>query len=159
MLLNGIHLTNCYSVFRVHLICLKNGKFATFGFLSFQLKLQYFKYSLSVFSENSHALPEIIVLIYSKIFFNTKFKFSRKCQNKSVCIRRFLRCTLLMDLKELSRTSGTNLSSCTSTRHLRAGLSGAGWCTTATAPKSSICCSVNVVNEISGDVQKCYVIS
>ena len=67
--------------------------------------------------------------------------------------------TLLMDLKELSRTSGTNLSSRTSTRHLRASLSVAGWCTTATAPKSSICCSVNVVNKISGDVQKCYVIS
>ena len=69
MLLNGIHLTNCYSVFRIHLICLKNGKFATFGFLSFQLKLQYFKYASSVFSENNHALPENIVLIYSKIFF------------------------------------------------------------------------------------------
>ena len=27
------------------LICVKNGKFATFVFLSFQLKLQYFKYS------------------------------------------------------------------------------------------------------------------
>ena len=67
--------------------------------------------------------------------------------------------TLLMDLKELSRTSGTNLSSRTSTRHLRAGISVAGWCTTATAPKSSICCSVNVVNKISGDVQKCYIIS
>ena len=59
--------------------------------------------------------------------------------------------------EELSRTSGTNLNSRTSTRHLRAGLSVAGWCTTATAPKSSICCSVNVVNKISGDVQKCYV--
>ena len=65
----------------------------------------------------------------------------------------------IMDLKELSRSSGTNLSSRTSTRHLRAGLSVAGWCTTATAPKSSICCSVNIVNKISGDLQKCYVIS
>ena len=55
------------------LICLKNGKFATFVFLSFQLKLQYFKYSWSVFSENSHALPENIVLIYIKIFLNSKF--------------------------------------------------------------------------------------
>ena len=52
------------------LICLKNGKFATFVFWSFQLKVQYFKYSWSVLSENSHALPENIVLIYSKIFFN-----------------------------------------------------------------------------------------
>ena len=51
----------------------EKGKFATFGFLSFQLKVQYFNYSSSVFSENSHALPENIVLIYSKIFFNTKF--------------------------------------------------------------------------------------
>ena len=55
------------------LICLKNGKFATFVFLIFQLKLQYFKYSSSVFSENSHALPKNTVLIYSKIFFNSKF--------------------------------------------------------------------------------------
>ena len=56
------------------LICLLNGKFATFVFfLSFQLKLQYFKYSSPVFSANSHALPEYIVLIYSKIFFNSKF--------------------------------------------------------------------------------------
>ena len=55
------------------LIYLKNGKFATFVFWSFQLKLQYFEYSSSVFCENSHALPENIVLIYSKIFFNSKF--------------------------------------------------------------------------------------
>ena len=69
---------------------LKNGKFATFVFLSFQLKLQFFKYSMLVLSENSHALPKNIVLICSKIFFNSKFWFSRKCQNKSVCVRRFL---------------------------------------------------------------------
>ena len=66
-----IQLINCYFVFVM--ICLKNGKFATFVFLSFQLKLQYFEYSLSVFSANSHALPKNIVLIYSKIFFNSKF--------------------------------------------------------------------------------------
>ena len=30
--------------------------------------------------------------MYSKIFLNSKFKFLRKCQNKSVCVRRFLRC-------------------------------------------------------------------
>ena len=33
----------------------------------------YFKYSSSVISENSHALLKNIVLIYSKIFFNSKF--------------------------------------------------------------------------------------
>ena len=39
------------------LIYLKNGEFATFIYnLSFQLKLQYFKCSEAVFSENSHAL-------------------------------------------------------------------------------------------------------
>ena len=74
------------------LICLKNGKFATFVFLSFQLKLPYFKSSESDVSENNHVLPENIVLMYSKIFLNSKFKFSRKFQNKSVCVRRFLRC-------------------------------------------------------------------
>ena len=79
MLLNGIHLTNCYSVFRIHLICLKNGKFAT---LSFQLKLQYFKYSSSVFSENSHALPENIVLIYSKIFLIRNSSFQENAKTK-----------------------------------------------------------------------------
>ena len=36
-------------------ICLKNRKFATFVFLSFQLKLQYFKFSASVVSENNQA--------------------------------------------------------------------------------------------------------
>ena len=61
-------------------------------FLSFQLKLQYFKSSESDVSDNNHVLPENIVLMYSKIFLNSKFKFSRKCQNKSVCVRRFLRC-------------------------------------------------------------------
>ena len=55
------------------LFSLKNGKFATFVFWCFQLKLQYFKYSSSIFSANIHALPENIVLIYSKIFFNSKF--------------------------------------------------------------------------------------
>ena len=82
MLLNGIHLTNCYSVFRIHLICLKNGKFATFGFLSFQLKLQYFKYCSSIFSENSHAFPENIVLIYSKIFLIRNSSFQENAKTK-----------------------------------------------------------------------------
>ena len=31
--------------------------------------------------------------MYSKIVLNSKFMFSRKCQNKSVCVRRFLRCS------------------------------------------------------------------
>ena len=39
------------------LICLKNGKFATFVFWSFQLKLQYFKSSESVVPDNNHVLP------------------------------------------------------------------------------------------------------
>ena len=30
--------------------------------------------------------------MYSKIFLNSKLRFLRKCQNKSVCVRRFLRC-------------------------------------------------------------------
>ena len=43
-------------------------------------------------SENNcyNALPENIVLMYSKVPFNSKFKFSRTLSNKSVCIRRFL---------------------------------------------------------------------
>ena len=41
---------------------------------------------LNVLSQlNNNALPENIVLMYSKVFFNSKFKFSRKCQNKIVC--------------------------------------------------------------------------
>ena len=85
-------MTNCNSV--SILICLKNGKFATFVFQSFQLKPPYFKSSESNVSENNHVLPENIVLMYSKIFLNSKFKFSRKCQNKSVCVKRFLRCRI-----------------------------------------------------------------
>ena len=64
-------MTNCYSVFRI---------------------VPYFKSSESVVSENNHALPENIVRMYSNFFLNSKFKFLRKCQNKSVCVRRFLRC-------------------------------------------------------------------
>ena len=76
------------------LICLKNGKFATFVFRSFQLKLPYFKSSESDVIENNHVSLENIVLMYSKIFLNSKSQFLRKCQNKSVCVRRFLRCTV-----------------------------------------------------------------
>ena len=63
---NGIqwHIAIPFSV----LICLKNGKFATWVYWSFQLKLPYFKSSESVVSENNHVLPENIVLMYSKIF-------------------------------------------------------------------------------------------
>ena len=43
-------------------------------------------------NENKHALPENIVLMYPKVFFKSKFKISRKCQNKSVCVRKFLWC-------------------------------------------------------------------
>ena len=43
------------AILYIVLICLKNGKFATFVFWSFQLKLQYFKYTSSVFSANNHA--------------------------------------------------------------------------------------------------------
>ena len=39
-------------------------------------------------------LPENIVLMYPMVFLNSKYKFSRKCQNKSACVRRFLRCTV-----------------------------------------------------------------
>ena len=55
------------------LICLKNGKFATFVFWSFQFKLPYYKCSESVVSENNRVLPENIVLLHSKIFLNSKF--------------------------------------------------------------------------------------
>ena len=43
-------------------------------FLSFQLKLQYFKSSDSALSENNHTQAENIVLMYSKVFFNSKLK-------------------------------------------------------------------------------------
>ena len=59
-------LTNCYSV--SVLICLKKGKFATFVFGSFRLKLKYFKCSEPSFSENDHAILENNVLMYSKLF-------------------------------------------------------------------------------------------
>ena len=74
------------------LICSKNCKFATFVFWSFQPKLQYLRYSKSVIFENNYALPVDIGQMYPKVFWNSKFKFSRKCRNKSVCVRTFLRC-------------------------------------------------------------------
>ena len=83
------------------LICLKNGQFATFVVWSFQLKLPYYKNSEWVVSENNHVLPENIVLMYSKIFLNSKFKFTRKCQNKSVCVRRLCRCIFSLDAIKL----------------------------------------------------------
>ena len=64
------------------LICLKYSKFATFGFWSFQLNFQYFKYSSSVFSENSHVLPKNIVLIYSKIFLIRNSSFQENAKTK-----------------------------------------------------------------------------
>ena len=63
-----------------------------FIFLSFKLKRPYFKSSKSRVSQNEHASLKTIVLMFSLIFLNSKFKFSRKCQNKSVCVRRFFRC-------------------------------------------------------------------
>ena len=69
------------------LIWLKTGIFATFVFWSFQLQLQYFKCSESVVSENKHALPENIVLVYSKVFLIEKSSF-QWCRNKSLCVRR-----------------------------------------------------------------------
>ena len=48
----------------------------------FQLKLQYSRYSSSVFSANSHALPENIVLIYSKIFFIRNSSFQENAKTK-----------------------------------------------------------------------------
>ena len=78
-------LTNYYFVHH------KKGKFCYFHFLSFRLENQYLKCSESVVSTNKHVLLECLVLMYFKILFNWKFKFSRKCQNKRVCVRRFLR--------------------------------------------------------------------
>ena len=63
---------------------------------------------LKVFNSNFHILKvpsqmslkiimdcrKNIVQMYSKIFSISKFKFSRKCRNKSVCIRKFLRCSI-----------------------------------------------------------------
>ena len=46
------------------MIYFKNGKLAIFAFLGFQLKLQFFKSSNSVVSENSHVLLENIVPRY-----------------------------------------------------------------------------------------------
>ena len=60
------------------MICLKNGKFATFVFISLQLKLQYFKCSESVVSKNNHALPDNIVLMYYKVFIKIEIQVFKK---------------------------------------------------------------------------------
>ena len=79
-------------LFCFHFDLFEKLKMCDFRFLKFSTQLQNFKCSESVVSENKHALPENIVLMYHKVFYNSKFKFSRKCKNKSVCVRRFLRC-------------------------------------------------------------------
>ena len=83
-------LTDCFFVCVYRIVLFeKRVHFATFVFLFiFRLKYQYLKCSESVVSANKHALPKNIVLMYSEVLFNSKFKFSRKCQNKSVCVRR-----------------------------------------------------------------------
>ena len=61
-----------------------------------------FKSSESTVSENNYVYPENIVLMYSKVFFNSKFEFLRKSQNKSVCVRTFLRCTCIKSVGQLN---------------------------------------------------------
>ena len=96
---------NLFSVFRIDLFCcccfcvcflqkVVNLRLSIFEV--FNSNLNILKYSESITSENNHALPENIVLMYYKVFLNSKLKFSRKLQNKSVCVRRFLRCSLIL---------------------------------------------------------------
>ena len=73
-------LTNSYTV--SVLICFKSCKFATFVFWNFQLKLQFLECSLSVISENNHALPESIVLMYSKVFLIRNSSFQENVKTK-----------------------------------------------------------------------------
>ena len=68
-------MTNCYSVFRIDLLKMVNLRLP---FLKFLTQLLHFNSSASVVSENNDGLPESIVLMYSKIVLNSKFKFSRK---------------------------------------------------------------------------------
>ena len=62
----------------------------TFVFCSFQLKLQYVKCSESVGSENKHAISGYIVLMYSKLFFNSKFKFQENATREVYASKDFL---------------------------------------------------------------------
>ena len=71
---------------------LKHVIFAIFILWSFQLKIEYFKCSVSVVSGNKYALPRNLIKMYSSIFSDLKMKFSRTFETKCICIRRFLRC-------------------------------------------------------------------
>ena len=74
------------------LICLKNGDFVIFVFWNVRLKSRYFKCSWCDFYENWHVLPENLVSTYSSVFLNLKVKLSRKYKNKSVGVRKVVRC-------------------------------------------------------------------
>ena len=75
---NGIQVQIAFLLSVYWFFFLKNGKFATFVFWSFHLKLPYFKSSQSVVFENNHVLPENFVLMYSKIFFKFKIQVFKK---------------------------------------------------------------------------------
>ena len=84
---------------------MKNGKFASMFSFKFSTQLHCFKSSESVLSVNNHTQLEDIVLMYSNVFFNSKFKFSRKCQKISVCVRRCMSfqwtCFRYSDVREI----------------------------------------------------------
>ena len=63
-----IHVTKWNTIMYSVLICLKNGKFATSFFEVFNSNFNILNTLSQFFSENSHALLENIVQIYSKIF-------------------------------------------------------------------------------------------
>ena len=72
-------MTNCYTVSRIDWF--EKWLIATFGGgggFKFSTQNLIFKCSEPVVSENNHALPENIVLMYTKCcYFNSKFKFSK----------------------------------------------------------------------------------
>ena len=75
------------------LICLKNGEFVIFVFWNVRLKLQYLKCSRYDFYENLHVFPRNLVSTHSSVFLNLKVYLSRKYKNKSVGVRKVVRCS------------------------------------------------------------------
>ena len=73
-------------------ICLKNGEFVIFVFWKVRLIPRYFTSSWCDFYENWRILPGNLVPTYSRIFLNLKIKLSRKYNNKSVGVRKVVRC-------------------------------------------------------------------
>ena len=84
-----------FILFFSHLIDLfGNGEFVIFVFWNFRLKPRYFKCSWCDFYEDWHVLPGNLVPTYSSAFLNLKVKLSRKYKNKSVGVRKVVRCIL-----------------------------------------------------------------